>query len=163
MRLRALRGHPEAFGASYEEELGDPDGMARLIAEPPGAMLGGFVPRGPVPGGAVPSGAIPGGLAGTIGLTVSPRAKLRHKGHVSAVYVAPEWRGTGLARALLDQTILHARAAGLLGLTLSVTVGNEAARRLYLRAGFRTCGVEPGSLRIGGGLFDEELMVMRLG
>lgn len=158
MRLRALRDHPEAFGASYEEELGDPDGMARLIAEPPGAMLGGFVPSGAVPGG-----AIPGELAGTIGLTVSPRAKLRHKGHVSAVYVAPECRGTGLARALLDQTILHARAAGLLGLTLSVTVGNEAARRLYLRAGFRTCGVEPGSLRIGGDLFDEELMVMRLG
>jgi RimJ/RimL family protein N-acetyltransferase len=56
----------------------------------------------------------------------------------------------------------YAREAGLIALTLSVTVGNEAARGLYLRAGFRTYGIEPRSLRIGGELYDEELMALAL-
>jgi ribosomal protein S18 acetylase RimI-like enzyme len=47
-------------------------------------------------------------------------------------------------------------------LTLSVTVGNTAARRLYIRAGFTVYGVEPLSLRVGADLLDEELMVLRL-
>ncbi len=93
---------------------------------------------------------------------VSWRIKQRHKGHLSAVYVVPEWRGTGLARALLDAAIGQARAANLSTITLTVTAGNEAARRLYLRAGFRSYGVEPRGLRIGTDLLDEELMVLLL-
>jgi ribosomal protein S18 acetylase RimI-like enzyme len=149
LRLTALRDHPEAFGSSFEEEQCDtPEThMSRLIARPPGATLGAFVTER---------------LVGTACVMVSPRIKQRHKGHVLAVYVAPEWRGTGLARGLLDDVIGHAREAGLLALTLSVTIGNEPARRLYLRAGFRTYGIEPRSLRIGGELHDEELMALAL-
>jgi ribosomal protein S18 acetylase RimI-like enzyme len=121
--------------------------MARMIGTRPSVTLGGFV------GDA---------LAGSIALIVSPRLKQRHKGHVVAVYVAPPWRGTGLARALLDRLIAEARGCGLIQLTLSVTVGNEAAKRLYIAAGFSVCGVEPLSLRVGSALLDEELMVMKL-
>jgi len=149
VRLAALRDHPEAFGTSYKEELDGAPGsdIARLIVDPPSATLGGFAD---------------GSLVGTTCMMVSPRIKQRHKGHLSAVYVVPEWRGTGLARALLDAAVGQARAANLSSLTLSVTVGNEAARRLYLRAGFRSYGVEPRGLRIGSDLLDEELMVLLL-
>jgi ribosomal protein S18 acetylase RimI-like enzyme len=149
LRLAALRDHPEAFGSSFEEEQADTPEipMSRLIVRPPGITLGGFVTDL---------------LVGTACLAVSPRIKQRHKGHVLAVYVTPEWRGTGLARDLMDDLVGHARATGLITLTLSVTVGNEPARHLYLRAGFRTYGVEPRSLRIGADLFDEELMALVL-
>jgi GNAT superfamily N-acetyltransferase len=148
VRLAALRDHPEAFGSSYEEEQGDAlETMGRLIAAPPGITLGGFAADQ---------------LAGITSLTVSPRIKLRHKGHITAVYVAPELRGTGLARGLLDGIIMHARAVGLLALTLCVTVGNEPARKLYLGAGFRPYGVESRSLRIGADWRDEELMALTL-
>ena len=101
-------------------------------------------------------------LVGTACLAVSRLIKQRHKGHVLAVYVTPEWRGTGLSRGLLNDLVGHARATGLITLTLSVTVGNEPARNLYLRAGFRIYGVEPRSLRIGTVLLDEELMALAL-
>jgi len=158
VRLAALRDHPEAFGSSFEEEQGSLDGeegkadgqgdaMSRLIAEPPGVTLGGFTD---------------GRLVATGCMTVSVRIKQRHKGHLSAVYVSPGFRGTGLAQGIQNGLIEQARAAGLSFLTLSVTVGNHSARALYQSAGFQAYGIEPRSLRIGSELFDEELMLLRL-
>lgn len=141
LRLEALRRHPEAFGSSLEEEQGKD--LSYMIGNPPNVTLGGFVD---------------GALVGSIALVVSAKVKQRHKGHVVGVYVAPSCRGTGLARALTDQLIVEARSAALILLTLSVTVGNEAARRLYLNAGFMPYGIEPGGLMIGPKLYDTELM-----
>jgi ribosomal protein S18 acetylase RimI-like enzyme len=145
LRLRALCDHPAAFGSSYEEEAsGD---LARMIGDPPSATLGAFVG---------------GEMAGTAAVVVSPRIKQRHKGQIVAVYLAPAFRRTGLARALMDALVMEARSQDLVVLTLSVTVGNETARRLYLSAGFTTYGVEPAGLRIGDDFLDDELMALRL-
>lgn len=145
VRLEALRQHPEAFGAAWEEEQ-DSD-LSRMIGQPPNLTLGGFAA---------------GALVGTAGFVVSPRIKQRHKGHVVGFYVVPSHRRTGLARHLLDCLIKEARLAGLNVLTLSVSVGNTAAQRLYLKAGFKLYGVEPLGLRIGERYIDEELMALRL-
>ena len=145
LRLEALRRHPEAFGSAFEEEQGGD--LASLIGAPPNVTLGGFVA---------------GALVGSAGLVVSARLKQRHKGHIVGVYVDPAWRRSGLARGLLHALIHQARAQGLMVLTLSVTVGNPEARRLYLRVGFTVYGVEPLSLRVGQAFLDEELMVLRL-
>lgn len=118
-----------------------------MIGETPNVTIGGFVD---------------GALVGTTALVVPTKLKQRHKGHVVGVYVAPPWRGTGLARDMLDRLIHEARASGLVLLTLSVTVGNTAARRLYQSAGFEIYGVEPLALRVGTTLLDDELMALRL-
>jgi ribosomal protein S18 acetylase RimI-like enzyme len=118
-----------------------------LIGTPPSLTLGGFVDDG---------------LVGTAGLLVSTKVKQRHKGHIVGVYVASAWRGTGLARALIDGLVTQARQDGLAVLTLSVTVGNHAARRVYLDAGFTSYGMEPRSLRVADVFFDEELMALLL-
>jgi ribosomal protein S18 acetylase RimI-like enzyme len=145
LRLEALRQHPDAFGSAFEEEQGsDP---ARMIGDRPSVTLGGFVD---------------GALVGMVGLVVSPRVKQRHKGHIVGMYVAQSWRRTGLARALLERIIQEGRSSGLVVLTLSVTVGNVAARRLYLSIGFSPYGVEPLSLHVGTEYLDEELMALRL-
>lgn len=145
VRLEALRRHPEAFAASFEEEQ-DND-QSRMIGDHPSLTLGGFMRDE---------------LVATAGYVVSLRVKQRHRGHVVGVYVAPQCRGNGLAPALIDRLIQQARATGLTVLTLSVTVGNTAARRLYLRAGFTVYGIEPLSMQIGTEFFEEELMVLKL-
>jgi ribosomal protein S18 acetylase RimI-like enzyme len=63
---------------------------------------------------------------------------------------------------MLEELIERARNVGLMMLTLSVTVGNTAARALYRQAGFCSYGIEPDSLRVGATLFDEEMMALHL-
>jgi ribosomal protein S18 acetylase RimI-like enzyme len=145
LRLQALRLHPEAFGASFEEER--TEGSARMIGAYPSVMFGAFAE---------------GGIVGCAGLLVPVRVKQRHHGNLFSVFVAPGWRGRGLSRELLDQVVAHARMAELRHITLSVTIGNMAARALYRSAGFVSFGVEPDALLIDGILYDEERMVLRL-
>ncbi len=57
--------------------------------------------------------------------------------HLVAVWVAPGWRGTGVARPLVEAVC--ARAAALPGVsrvTAYVSEGNERALRFYEKAGF---------------------------
>jgi GNAT superfamily N-acetyltransferase len=53
--------------------------------------------------------------------------------YVMNMYTVPEWRGIGVASALLQQTIDHARAMGAKRIWLHAT---EDGRRLYEKAGF---------------------------
>jgi GNAT superfamily N-acetyltransferase len=146
LRLEALRSHPEAFGADASEET--PEVIGRLIGSHPSVTLGAFAGET---------------LVGMAGLAVPDRIKTRHKGHLWGFYVAPAFRGAGLSGALMAALIAHARGIGLMGLTLTVTAGNDAARRLYAECGFRSYGVEPGGLLVGGKLYDVEQMAMGLG
>lgn len=58
-----------------------------------------------------------------------------------SVYVSPEARGRGLANALLDALIGHARASEEIHLIVSVITGNNAASMaLHERYGFKKCG-----------------------
>ncbi|HEY0824620.1 MAG TPA: GNAT family N-acetyltransferase [Ramlibacter sp.] len=134
LRLRALREHPDAFTSSYAEDREQPVEAAaqRLAAH---AFWGAYHHAE---------------LYGFVGLERELRAKNRHKGTVMGMYVAPEAWGQGVGRALLQALIAHARANGLASLVLTVTEGNERARRLYEAAGFRSFGVEPDAIRVAG-------------
>ena len=148
VRLEALQRHTEAFLSAYEDEVAESlDSYKRMIATPPSATFGCFVDDT---------------LVGITGLIVSPRAKLRHKGTIVSVYVRPDRRGLGLARQLMDAAIAEARLIGVDTVLLTVTVGNDAAERLYLGLGFRRYGVEERALRVGDRYFDEALMDLRL-
>ena len=56
----------------------------------------------------------------------------------------------------------RARDARLSVVYLTVTLGNDAARRLYAELGFRTYGIERRGLRVDGVFHDEELMTLDL-
>lgn len=154
VRLRGLAGHPDAFTSSFEEES-TPDGDARIARRletspraPHDGMLGAF------------DGAT---LVGTIGMTVDMRAKTRHRGLVVGMYVVPERCRQGVGRALVDAVVERARAIpGLYSLVLTVTAGNDAARRLYERAGFAVVGRDPDAVRIDGISHDKLIMFRRL-
>ena len=59
------------------------------------------------------------------------------KGVVQDVFVRPDWRGRGVADALLEEAERIARLYGARRLELLTDHDNERARRVYARAGFR--------------------------
>ena len=150
LRLRALKEHPEAFTSSYEEDVRKPLSATeqRLALESGNVFWGAFVDDA---------------IRGMIGLTREPREKNQHKGDIVAMYVAPELRRRGLARALLHAAVDYARNdGGLEQLVLTVTSTNRAAAKLYKSAGFVTFGLEPRAIKLAGEYFDKEHMILFL-
>ena len=62
---------------------------------------------------------------------------------ILSVAVAPARRGRGLARALLNRHLGRLAGLGARAVFLEVDEDNEAARKLYARAGFREVGRRP--------------------
>ena len=56
--------------------------------------------------------------------------------YVAAAGVAPEYRGAGIARELMQECIRESRARGERRMLLEVIAGNEPAVRLYGKLGF---------------------------
>jgi ribosomal protein S18 acetylase RimI-like enzyme len=150
LRLRALREHPEAFTSSHDEDEKLPLAMSeqRLQDSETARFWGAF--DGPR-------------LCGMVGLEREKRPKNRHKATVVGMYVAPEASSRGVGRALVDAVLREARNAGLELLVLTVTEGNQAATALYERAGFRSFGVEPDAIRVGGVPHAKNHMYLHLG
>jgi GNAT superfamily N-acetyltransferase len=149
LRMRALREHPEAFATSCEEEL------QRTEAE----IAGRLTPTSEhVTFGAFSSDEI----VGIATLTRPAKAKLRHRATLSAMYVAPTVRGSGVGHSLLQALLEQARSWGVADVGLAVTVGNAAARRLYITAGFTPYAVEPRSINVDGCFHDVEWMLLSI-
>ncbi len=148
IRLDALRLHPDAFGAAYEDEvLLDRTQFAKRLATPGFTRFGGFAGDE---------------LVGLAGLQLQPGAKQRHKARLFSMYVDAAHRRSRLASQLVEAVISRARNAGALVLQLSVSAGNVPAQRLYRTMGFRCTGVERRSLKVGDRFYDEELMALDL-
>lgn len=148
VRLDALRLHPEAFAALYEDEavLGVAQ-FAERLAVPGLTRFGAFAEQE---------------MVGLVGLRIPNESKVRHKAHLFSMYVAAGHRRTGLAERLVQAVIGAAREGGALVLHLSVTVGNVSAHRLYNRLGFLVYGRERRALKVGGRFYDVELMALDL-
>jgi ribosomal protein S18 acetylase RimI-like enzyme len=62
--------------------------------------------------------------------------------------VAPEHRKRGIGAALLKHVIEHARAEGVLRITLLTDMQNERAQAMYRRAGFVGSPMKPMRLKL---------------
>lgn len=76
------------------------------------------------------------GPRGIVGVLLAS-ALSRDTGHVCQVSVLPGAQSRGLGTVLMTSALAAFRAQGLTSASLSVTVGNERAYRLYERLGFR--------------------------
>jgi ribosomal protein S18 acetylase RimI-like enzyme len=154
LRLRGLRESPAAFGSTLEEEVGRSieqvaERLTELRSVPRRATFGAFDENG--------------SLLGVVACVQQGGIKSRHKASVFAMYVSPDARGRGVGRALIARLIEHARGwDGVDRLTLTVTVTQEAARHLYLDAGFQVFGSEPDGLRQDGQATTMEYMTLSL-
>ena len=151
LRLEALRNDPAAFADSAEEHQQSTVEAARerlRVSDPQHIFVVGMFEEGR--------------LTGTAGFYRRPQLKERHKGHVWGVYVRPESRGKGVARAMMQEIVRRARSiAGLEQITL-VASAHLPARKLYETLGFQSYGVEPRSLKLGTEYVDDVLMILYL-
>lgn len=136
VRLRALRDAPLAFERSFDEDAARPDEHFVQWAARPGTFV---AEREGTLVGLVATYPDEGGLG------------------VGSMWVAPEARGGGVGRLLLEAALAWAReAGGHAEASLWVNEDNPSALRLYGSCGFRPSGVsEPQRWR-------PELRVLRL-
>src|SRR5215213_7015563 len=92
-RLRGLKENPEAFGSTYAEEsvISAEVMRSRFPCTGENFVLGAFGEENR--------------LIGVAGFYRDTHLKLRHKGVIWGMYVAPEARGGGVGRALLSALI----------------------------------------------------------
>lgn len=151
LRLEALACEPYAFSRALEDERTEtPETVApRLRPGPEGNFLVGAFEAGQ--------------MLGQAGFVRHPGPKVHHKGYIWGVYVTAVARGQGIARAMLTQLLARVRGyPGLAQVTLSVSIPQEAARRLYDALGFEVYGYERQALKVGTTYVDEEHRVLWL-
>ena len=139
VRLNSLKDSPSSFGSTYEREaaFSDTDWESRLEPKP-GVNVS-------IPLVAENNGN-PVGLASGIVWDEDPSVT-----YIYQMWVSPEARGTGIARALLEHITAWAESRDCESLKLSVTTINDAAVSLYQSVGFNPSGaLEP--LREGSAL-----------
>lgn len=147
LRLRALTESPDAFGSMlvWERDRADADWRRRLEGATDRRFQLPVLAR---------LRDQPIGLAwGCI------RETRPESANVYQMWVAPEARGHGVGRLLLDGVVDWARRAGAQLVELNVTCGDTPARRMYERAGFEAVG-DPEPLRSGSQLMKQPMRLL---
>jgi RimJ/RimL family protein N-acetyltransferase len=144
LRLESLERYPTAYVTAYEEDaaLSDEQLRERLTPCELAQTFGAFTGET---------------LVGIGTLVRYERIRLSFRAMIVGMYVAPEHRGTGIARKLVSACVERARTLpGVEEVCLSVTVGNEAARRCYVACGFVPDYIEPRYFKLEGQYYDIE-------
>jgi len=93
------------------------------------------------------------------GFILSRRAA--DEAEILSIAVPDKQRGRGVGRALLDMHLRRLAGIGTRALLLEVEEGNEAALKLYRRAGFRQVGQRPNYYPQAGGRTAAALILRR--
>ena len=146
IRLEALQTDPQAFGASYADNLTRPDAYwrERLAEAARGEQSWLLFARAE------------GRIIGMMGAYRTGEDEV----HVIAVYVSPQWRGRGVSTALMTRLLEEiARDPAIRTATLGVTKGQDAALALYRRFGFEITGEK--SVEMGDGQIHDQILMAR--
>jgi GNAT superfamily N-acetyltransferase len=120
VRLRALAGDPDAFLDTHARSSALPAEHWQERATPSDAQASFAIERD-------------GRFEGLVACFVADDPETVF---LVAMWVAPELRGTGVARGLVEQVVEWARDRGASRVTLSVEEWNDRAAALYERCGF---------------------------
>jgi putative hydrolases of HD superfamily len=122
IRLRALKDAPKAFASTFEREVAFDHEVwtSRLTGDAVVNLLAQADDR-------------PAGVT-------SVRIEENGTSHLLGMWVAPEARGRGVGRLLIDAAVRWAREHHIATMVLWVTEANQSARSLYEKNGFRPTG-----------------------
>jgi ribosomal protein S18 acetylase RimI-like enzyme len=118
--IAATPGTEQGYGAFLEAQLDDPS-VVVLVAERNGEVVGYTYAA----------------IEGWDYMSLRGPAGVLHD-----IVVDPAQRGQGVGWMLLDATLAALKARGAPRVVLSTAAGNEAAQRLFARAGFRRTMIE---------------------
>ncbi len=117
--------------------------MAPFSRDDARAAFEGFAADAEQGGRLILAAFVDGDLVGTVQLILALPPNQPHRGEIAKLLVHRSARGRGIARLLMEQAELEARAEGKTLLVLDAVTGGDAAR-LYDRLGWTTVGVIPG-------------------
>jgi ribosomal protein S18 acetylase RimI-like enzyme len=123
IRLAMLEDSPSAFGSTRAEAASFDEQLWRQRLTDNAVILARV--------GSTPTGSVMYSEFGTTGPGDCA---------LFGLWVDPGFRGAGVGQALVEAVLTQARAAGKRRVLLHVVTGNEAATRLYERAGFVPTG-----------------------
>jgi RimJ/RimL family protein N-acetyltransferase len=99
-------------------------------------------------------------IIGNCHLWYTPRIKLRHRGEVAIALLKKYW-GLGIGSIMFEEIITQARVWELDHLCLSYIEGNDRARRLYEKVGFREVARIPDVYRLKDGSMRQDIWMMK--
>lgn len=145
VRLEALLCEPASYTSTYSdwEALPDTDWRQRLN-NPVFAIFQDIKP------------------VGLIGLVREQLPRAAHRASITMVYLRKDFRGSGLAKSVLDMVVKFAWDIGVTQLELTVSAENPVAISFYRREGFVEIGRIPAGFIHEGREIDDVLMVRRL-
>lgn len=121
IRLAALADSPAAFGSAVEDERAIGEDRWREMIRTAAIFI------------ATVEGDVAGVVAGLYRDSPADRG-------LGAMWVAPRWRGRGVADTLVAAVVAWGRSQGAVTLGLWVPADNARACRFYERQGFRATG-----------------------
>lgn len=106
---------------------------------------------------------VEGRLAGNCEINFFRKIKKSHTASVAIALLSEYWN-QGIGTRMFEEMIrLAEERSGVLQIELEFIEGNDRARRLYEKMGFRIAGVHPDAIRLKDGtLLNEYLMIKKL-
>ena len=104
---------------------------------------------------------VDGKVAGSCQISFHQRLKTKHRASVAIALLREFW-GQGIGTRLLQEMIgIAQRHGGILQMELEVVEGNDRARHLYEKMGFRIAGVRPNAICLKDGRLLHEYLMIR--
>ena len=101
-------------------------------------------------------------IAGNCMISFNSLIKTRHRAEM-AIGILREYWSLGIGSAMFTELIRVAKERGILQLELDYIEGNDRAKGLYEKMGFREVGVKPDAIRLKAGkMLNEISMVKKL-
>ena len=150
LRLKGLRTDSSAFGSTYERENNFTLERFKSRLEPSDSkfVVGGFYDDK---------------LVCIATFIRESGQKDKHKSMLVGMYCEKEYRGTGIAKGVVEFILQKARnLEGLEMINLMVVSENLRAKTFYESFGFKKYGTEPKAMFDGSKYYDEDLMYLEI-
>ncbi len=103
---------------------------------------------------------VDGELAGNCEIGFKPGIKMGHRATV-AIAILQEYWGLGIGSAMFEEMFAAAREHGTMIMELEFIEGNDRARHLYEKFGFRIVAEKPNAIRLRDGKLLSEFIMQK--
>jgi len=145
IRLESLKNLPSVFVSSFEEVQNEPDEFFKEHIKN-NKTYGAFFDNQ---------------LVAVVTFRRDRRLKERHRGHLSALYVKPEFSRQGIASRLMSTVIKDAPKI-VSQIYVCCVAHNHPSINLCKKLGFKIYGTDTGALKIGSEYYDLHLLCLRI-